>query len=218
MARARARPASTARCRSRAPPRELADLLGAARRARAASCSATPPRPTSRRCSAPEADEVLFPRGVQLELRQIFQLLGDRIAKHVGVNLRPYGVTRGDRLRAKDNPIAAVAQSVATGLGFGEIDVYISSAPAVRDGRRADEPGLARDRQRDRAAPVATRSGSPPAARSSSRRRRSRSRRGCRSTISACWSSRCCACSSPTSRPRARRRTRSRRRSRSCAG
>jgi lipopolysaccharide biosynthesis regulator YciM len=27
----------------------------------------------------PEADEVLFPRGVQLELRQMFQLLGDRI-------------------------------------------------------------------------------------------------------------------------------------------
>ncbi|HEY0190274.1 MAG TPA: hypothetical protein VGC42_04080, partial [Kofleriaceae bacterium] len=43
------------------------------------------------------------------------------------VDLRPYGVTRGDRLRAKDNPVAAVAQSVATGLGFGELDVYISN-------------------------------------------------------------------------------------------
>jgi hypothetical protein len=75
----------------------------------------------------PDADEVLFPRGIQVELRQIFQLLGDRIAKHVGVDLRPYGVARGDRLRAKDNPVAAVAQSVATGLGFGEIDVYVSS-------------------------------------------------------------------------------------------
>ncbi len=75
----------------------------------------------------PDADEVLFPRGVQLELRQIFQLLGDRIAKHVGVGVRPYGATRGDRLRARDNPVAAVAQSVATALGFGEIDVYVSS-------------------------------------------------------------------------------------------
>jgi hypothetical protein len=75
----------------------------------------------------PDADEVLFPRGVQIELRQIFQLLGDRIAKHVGVDLRPYGATRGDRLRARDNPVAAVAQSVATALGFGEIDVYIST-------------------------------------------------------------------------------------------
>ncbi|HEX8108445.1 MAG TPA: hypothetical protein VF516_11995, partial [Kofleriaceae bacterium] len=74
-----------------------------------------------------EADDVLFPRGVPSELRQIFQLLGDRIAKHVGVDLRPYGVTRGDRLRGRDNPVAAVAQTVASGLGFGEIDVYISN-------------------------------------------------------------------------------------------
>ena len=36
-------------------------------------------------------------------------------------------MTRGDRLRARDNPIAAVAQSIASGLGFGEIDVYIAS-------------------------------------------------------------------------------------------
>jgi hypothetical protein len=74
----------------------------------------------------PEADEVLFPRGVQLELRQIFQLLGDRIAKHVGVDLRPYGIARGDRLRAKENATASVAQNVASSLGFGEIDVYVS--------------------------------------------------------------------------------------------
>ncbi len=75
-----------------------------------------------------EADDVLFPRGVPSELRQIFQLLGDRIAKHVGIELRPpYGVTRGDRLRGRDNPVAAVAQAVASGLGFGEIDVYISN-------------------------------------------------------------------------------------------
>ncbi|MDX2086223.1 MAG: hypothetical protein SFX73_00180 [Kofleriaceae bacterium] len=74
----------------------------------------------------PEADEVLFPRGVQLELRQIFQLLGDRIAKHVGVDLRPYGLARGDRLRAKENATAGVAQNVASSLGFGEIDVYVS--------------------------------------------------------------------------------------------
>ena len=74
-----------------------------------------------------EADDVLFPRGVPRDLRQMFRLLGDRIAKHVGVDLRPYGVTRGDRLRARDNPVAAVAQSVASGLGFGEIDVYIAN-------------------------------------------------------------------------------------------
>ena len=105
---------------------ELADLLGA---------SGEPEQKllqTSRQADVslltrPEADEVIFARGVPVELRHIFQLLGDRIAKHVGVDLRPYGVTRGDRLRARDNPVAAVAQSVASGLGFGEIDVYISN-------------------------------------------------------------------------------------------
>ena len=75
----------------------------------------------------PDADEVLFPRGVQPELRQIFQLLGDRVAKHVGVDLRAYGVGRGDRLRAGDGSVAAHAQDVATGLGFGDIDVYVSA-------------------------------------------------------------------------------------------
>ncbi|MGE0871764.1 MAG: tetratricopeptide repeat protein, partial [Kofleriaceae bacterium] len=75
----------------------------------------------------PETDELLFPRGVPVELRQIFGLLGERIAKHVGVDLRPYGMTRGDRLRAKDSVVASVAQTVATGLGLGEIDIYVSS-------------------------------------------------------------------------------------------
>ncbi len=74
-----------------------------------------------------EADDVLFPRTVQTELRQLFTLLGDRVAKHVGVDLRAYGVGRGDRLRAKDSSVASHAQDVATALGFGEIDVYVSA-------------------------------------------------------------------------------------------
>jgi hypothetical protein len=69
----------------------------------------------------------LFPPAVPTELRQLLALLGDRIAKHVGVDLRPYGATRGDRLRAKDSLIAAAAQDLAAGLGLGEIDVYLSS-------------------------------------------------------------------------------------------
>ncbi len=75
----------------------------------------------------PESEDLLFPRGVQPELRQLFTLLGDRIAKHVGVDLRAHGVGRGDRLRAKDSAVASHAQDVATGLGFGEIDVYVSA-------------------------------------------------------------------------------------------
>lgn len=105
---------------------ELAELLGASGEPEQKLLQ-TSPQPDLAPLLRPEADEVLFPRSVQVELRQIFQLLGDRIQKHVGVDLRPYGATRGDRLRAKDNATAAVAQSVATGLGFGEIDVYIST-------------------------------------------------------------------------------------------
>ncbi len=105
---------------------ELAELLGASGEPEQKLLQ-TSPQPDLAPLLRPEADEVLFPRGVQVELRQVFQLLGDRIQKHVGVDLRPYGATRGDRLRAKDNATAAVAQSVASGLGFGEIDVYIST-------------------------------------------------------------------------------------------
>ena len=106
---------------------ELAELLGAAGEPES-KLLAEPNTPDLSLLTKPEADDVLFPRSVQPELRQIFQLLGDRIAKHVGVDLRPYGATRGDRLRARDNPVASVAQSVATQLGYqGEIDVYVSN-------------------------------------------------------------------------------------------
>ena len=105
---------------------ELADLLGEAGEPEQRLIQ-QPHQPDLGPLTRPEADEVLYAAGIPVELRHMFALLGDRIAKHVGVDLRPYGVTRGDRLRARDNPVAAVAQSVATGLGFGEIDVYISA-------------------------------------------------------------------------------------------
>lgn len=105
---------------------ELAELLGSSGEPEKKLLK-DPVRPDLGLLTRPEADDVLFPRGVQVELRQVFQLLGDRIAKHVGVNLQAYGVARGDRLRAKDNPVAAVAQSVATGMGFGDLDVYVSN-------------------------------------------------------------------------------------------
>jgi hypothetical protein len=49
------------------------------------------------------------------------------MATHVGVALRGDGGGRGDRLRAQDSSVAAHAQNVATGLGLGEIDVYVSA-------------------------------------------------------------------------------------------
>ncbi|HEY5949783.1 MAG TPA: hypothetical protein VIV40_30015 [Kofleriaceae bacterium] len=105
---------------------ELAQLLGAAGDAERLLLE-QPPHVDLAPLLRSEADEVLFPRSIQTELRQLFTLLGDRVAKHVGVDLRVYGVGRGDRLRARDSSVAAHAQDVATGLGFGEIDVYVSA-------------------------------------------------------------------------------------------
>jgi tetratricopeptide (TPR) repeat protein len=105
---------------------ELAQVLGGAEEAERVLL-ADPARVDLAPLLRGETDEVLFPRTVQPELRQIFTLLGDRVAKHVGIDLKHYGVSRGDRLRAKDSTVAAHAQDVATGLGFGEIDVYVSA-------------------------------------------------------------------------------------------
>lgn len=116
-------PGSTAVARVAA---ELANLLGAADEPERLLL-AEPARVDLAPLLRPEADDVLFPRSIPVELRQIFTALGDRIAKHVGVDLRTYGVARGDRLRAKDSTVATHAQDVATGLGFGEIDVYVSA-------------------------------------------------------------------------------------------
>ncbi len=105
---------------------ELATLLGAAGEPERILL-AEPVRVDLAPLTRSEADDVLFPRTVQTELRQLFTLLGDRLAKHVGVDLRSYGVGRGDRLRAKDSSVAAHAQDVASGLAFGDIDVYVST-------------------------------------------------------------------------------------------
>jgi hypothetical protein len=105
---------------------ELAQLLGSAGEPERLLLE-SPPHVDLAPLLRPEADDVLFPRTVQSELRQIFTLLGDRLAKHVGIDLRAYGVGRGDRLRARDSSVASHAQDVATGLGFGEIDVYVSA-------------------------------------------------------------------------------------------
>ncbi|HUJ63354.1 MAG TPA: hypothetical protein VLX92_32870 [Kofleriaceae bacterium] len=105
---------------------ELADLLGASGDPERILLSESA-RIDLAHLIRPEAEELLFPHGVQTELRQLFALLGDRLAKHVGIDLRAYGVARGDRLRAKDSAVAAHAQDVASSLGFGEIDVYVSN-------------------------------------------------------------------------------------------
>ncbi len=115
---------STAVARSAA---ELATLLGAAGEPERLLL-AEPARNLLAPLLRPEADEILMGANVQPELRQIFEQLGDRVAKHVGIDLRAlYGVARGDRLKARESSVATHAQDVATALGFGEIDVYVSA-------------------------------------------------------------------------------------------
>ena len=105
---------------------ELAELLGAGGEPET-RLLAEAPHGKPENLLRPEADEVLFPRGVPPSLRQMFQILGDKVGKHVGTGIQPYGVTRGDRLRARDSEVAAAAQDVATALGFGEIDIFVSA-------------------------------------------------------------------------------------------
>ncbi|HTJ44966.1 MAG TPA: hypothetical protein VL463_22820, partial [Kofleriaceae bacterium] len=106
---------------------EMARITGGAEAPEDALALAAPPQVPLGVLARPEADELIFPRVVPPELRQIFALLGDRVGKHVGVDLRPYGVTRGDRVRRGENAIANTAQEVAEQLGLGEIDVYLSA-------------------------------------------------------------------------------------------
>jgi tetratricopeptide (TPR) repeat protein len=105
---------------------EMARITGGAEAPEDALVLAAPPAIDVRALVRTEADDLLFPRVVAPELRQIFALLGDRVAKHVGVDLRPYGVTRGDRLRASSSAVAATAQDIAARLGLDEVDVYLS--------------------------------------------------------------------------------------------
>lgn len=105
---------------------ELATLFGAAAEPEH-QLVANLPRVDLKLFAGSEADDAVFPRSIQSELRQMFRALDDRVAKHVGIDLDMYGVSRGNRLRASDSSVAGHAQDIATALGCGEIDIYISS-------------------------------------------------------------------------------------------
>src|SRR5690606_2070299 len=60
-----------------------------------------------------------------------YRALDERIAKHVGIDLRRYGVGRAERLAASD-PVTGVFQEVASELKIGEGEVYVSrSQPRI---------------------------------------------------------------------------------------
>ncbi|MEM9492395.1 MAG: hypothetical protein AAGC55_24830, partial [Myxococcota bacterium] len=78
-----------------------------------------------------EVDEMLFPPAVSLHVRQLFAMLGDRVAKHVGIDLRRYGVGRGERLRRREDPVVAAAHEVAALMGVDQVALYVTSKEPI---------------------------------------------------------------------------------------
>ncbi|MCG8420678.1 MAG: hypothetical protein MJE77_22390 [Proteobacteria bacterium] len=74
----------------------------------------------------PDVDDRLFPASVPTAFRQLFGTVGERLAKHVGIDLRRYGVSRGDRLRKRDNPVLALAHEIAGQMGIDQPALYVS--------------------------------------------------------------------------------------------
>lgn len=73
-----------------------------------------------------EHDDLLYPEAAQGAVRALFGLLGDRLAKHVGTDVRHHGVGRSDRVRKGSDPIAAVVMELTADMGIDDIDLYIS--------------------------------------------------------------------------------------------
>ncbi|MBT8494363.1 MAG: tetratricopeptide repeat protein, partial [Deltaproteobacteria bacterium] len=106
---------------------EIAKLLGAKSEAiDELAAEAVRARPKVNKLAGRELDDYLYPHSVSAALRGLYGLLSDRIAnKAVGIDLRRYGVGRGDRLSPSD-PIVITLQEVAKELKVGEIEVYVS--------------------------------------------------------------------------------------------
>src|SRR5690606_12756332 len=67
-----------------------------------------------------EFDDLLFPPAASNPLRTLFRLLGDRLAKHLGTDVRRYGVGRGDRLRKGSDPLAGVILETGAEMGIDD--------------------------------------------------------------------------------------------------
>lgn len=107
---------------------ELSMFLGAGGEQEAAlSRDAAASRPSVAGLGQGEIDDVLFPAVVSNAVRQIFGLIGDRIAKHVGIDLRRYGVGRADRLKDPGAPILQLAETMASEFGLDAPAVYVST-------------------------------------------------------------------------------------------
>lgn len=112
---------ATARCAA-----ELARLLGGAEeREERLAAHAAQVKPPVARLGKREDDDYLFPASVSSALRQIATTLGERMAKHVGTDLRRYGVGRGDL--QKNTAEANLVAEIASEMGADGADLYVSS-------------------------------------------------------------------------------------------
>jgi len=71
-------------------------------------------------------DDLLFPHSVSGSAQAIFDLLGDRLAKHIGIDVRSHGVGRSDRLRKGIDPAASIILELAAEMGVDDVDIYVS--------------------------------------------------------------------------------------------
>ncbi|WP_428265391.1 hypothetical protein, partial [Haliangium sp.] len=76
----------------------------------------------------PGGDDLLRPQAVPPAARQLFAALGDRLAKHIGADLRRHGVSRGQRVRDPGAAAVMACEAVAGELGVEPPAVYLSEA------------------------------------------------------------------------------------------
>ena len=106
---------------------ELAIIFGAGEASEHALLARPSPLDLSRLVGL-NADDHLVAGTSQPALRQIFVLLAETIARHVGRDPALQALGRKERLVTKD-PVFVLAREVAQGLGISTLQVYVSSRP-----------------------------------------------------------------------------------------
>lgn len=71
-------------------------------------------------------DDLLFPQDASGATRTLFALLGGRLAKHIGIDIRHHGVGRSDRLRKGIDEAASIILELAAEMGVDDVDIYVS--------------------------------------------------------------------------------------------
>jgi hypothetical protein len=95
---------------------------------RALATAARAQGPSAERLGGLAIDDHLFHASIPNGFRQIFRLLYDTLTKRYPADLRRAGVSRQERLPRTGHAVRDVFARVASELGAGEVEVYISSA------------------------------------------------------------------------------------------